>query len=356
MTGDGSYPVTRKGSGSTATLKAQLRPNLAADLTDQALFDETVFHLGRSLNKSNIRTIALEPGSAKRPAAAPKTDAVTKIPLVDEVDPDNLSSAFASIRGQTALVVGRVENGKVVFSPSKGPEISRDIEELISSASRNDVNLVILETDAGRQPGGRNWLWQIIEVGGLKDASKAATVGDFLDALAARRGGFQLQSSRDGYGRIQIAAKSVDASSGVASSVSNALEETVGHVTGEIVTKAAEIHSRDQSAELELDGQLIPGVPTYIQIPYLVSLVAGVLSWATVRGWWRRIWPVAEFTGPQSRGGRALRNLPRELVFFLLILPIFGIPALLWQFAVQTWASVTAPFRWFHRRFLRREV
>jgi hypothetical protein len=356
VTSSGAHPVVRKGSGDTAAVKAQIKPNVAIELADQALFDETVSYLGRGLNKANIRTIALEPGASNLLPSAPKLDALTKAPLVDQLDPLHLAESFRSIRGQTALVVGRVENGKLFFSPSKGPEISRDLEELISATSQNDVSLVILHTDAPRQPGGRNWLWQSIEVGGLSDATKAATYGDFLDVLAAKRGGFEITTSREGSGRVQILAKSSGEHAGIATEASSLLEEAIGHVTGEIVTNAAEFHGRDESSEAELDARLIPGIPSYVQISYLISLVAGVLSWATIRGWWRRIWRERTETAGEGKGRQRLSRLPRELAFFLVFVPIAGIPALFWLFMVQTWQSVTAPFRWFHRRFLRRTV
>lgn len=357
VTDSGAFGVTRTGSGAATTLKAQLKPNLSIDLADRALFDETVSYLGRGLNKANIRTIALEPGAANRLPSAPKVDPSSKQPLVDQLDPVHLAAAFRSIRGQTALVTGRVENGKLFFSPSKGGEFSRDIDELVNAATRNDVNLIVLHTDAARQPGGRNWLWQKIEVGGLQDATKAATFGDFLDALGARRGGFQLSGVQEGTGRIQIAAKPVDAGAGITSGASNLLAETIGHVTGEIVSKGAEIHSRDQSAQSEIDGQWIPGIPTYVQIPYVVGLVTGILSWATARGWWGRIWPSASSPAePGSSARRWLSKTPRELAFLLVFLPVAGFPALMWQMTVQTWQTATAPFRWVYRRFLRREV
>jgi hypothetical protein len=356
VTDTGTYPVTRQGSGDTTLLRAQIKPNLVANLTDQALFDETASYLDRSLNKSNIRTIALEPGASSLLPSAPKLDAVTKVPLADQLDPVHLAKALRSIRGQTALVVGRVENGKLFFSPSKGPELSRDIEELVSAASQNDVNLVILHSGAARQPGGRNWLWQTVEVGGLNEATKAATFGDFLDALAAKRGGFELAASREGSGRVHITANPTDAATGMTGEASSMLEDAVGHITGEVVTNAIDIHGRDQSAELELDGRLIPGIPTYIQIPYLGSMIAAAISWATIRGWWQRLWPTRDAPDGEGRIARVLRNTPRALAFWLVFVPVAGVPALFWHLAVQTWASVTAPFRWFHRRFLRREV
>ena len=65
-----------------------------------------------------------------------------------------------------------------------------------------------------RQPGGRNWLWQRIAVGGLDDALKRATLGDFLDALGKARGGVPRQRhARSLPGRVSIRAVPVNGDS-----------------------------------------------------------------------------------------------------------------------------------------------
>ncbi len=350
VTDHGAYPLSRAGGGETLTL--ELKPNLSIDLADQGLFEETLTYLSRPLNKSGIRTIALEPGGSNLLPAAPRIDAATKAALVDTLDPVHLSRAFGGIRGQTAVVVGRVENGKLFFKPQSGAEMSRDVEELLSAARQNDVNLVMLHAETPLQPGGKNWLWQKIEVGGFDDAIGKQTFGDFLDALAARHAPMSIAATREGQGRVRISA--VAGEGGVVSSIKPAMEGVIGHITGEVITKAAEIHVRDAAAQTEIDGQLIPGIPTYIQIPYLVGIVTGLLGWATSRAWWSRIWP------PRPRGERhgrlsySLKSLPNFLAYLLLFLPIAGTPAFAWHALKQFWVSVTAPFRWIWSKLRRR--
>ena len=263
---------------------------------------------------------------------------------------------MGSIRGQTALVTGRVENGSLIISPSAGADISRNMSELVDAARRNDVNLVVLHTDATRQPGGRNWLWQTIEVGALQDATKAATFGDFLDAIAARRGGFEISAAHGDGGRVHLAAVPSGGETGIVGNASTLLEEAVGHVTGEIVTAAVDVHGRDAETQSEYDARLIPGIPVYIQVPYLLSWIAGVIAWSTVRVWWHWLWAPPPALANQGRFERLLGAVPRETVYWLAFLPLSGIPALIWHFTVQIWLAATAPFRWIHRRFLRREV
>ena len=352
VTDAGAFNLTRTGSG----LRAQLKPNLSTDLIDRDLFEETLSRLSRLLNTSNIRVIALEPGASNLLSSAPRLDPVTKLAAVDQLDPVHLARAFRAIRGQTAVVTGRVDGGKLYFTPAKGPEMSRDLVELVGAAAQNDVDLIILKSDTGMQAGGRNWLWQKIEVGGLSDAAKKATAGDFLDALAAKRGGFNLATSREASGRIQVSALPYGSGESLTTNASDLMHDAAGHFTGEVVTKAVKIHSRDDASQKEQDGRFVPGIPTYIQIPYLTSLIAGLLGWSTSRRWWQRLWQVPERTSIQSRASHLLKRALRETGFFIGFLPVAGIPALLWQAAVQTWASITAPFRWFRRRFLRTQV
>lgn len=350
VTPAGAFPARL---GQAAELTLNLKPNVAIRLSDRRLFDEVVHYLARPLNKSNIRTIAIEPGESSLVSSAPKLDAATKAPLVDKLDPVHLDRSLSAIRGQTALMVGRIDGGKVYFQPSKGPEIVRDLEELYAAAKSSDVNLVLLNADTPRQPGGQNWLWQKIEVGGLDEAMSKATFGDFLDSLGARRGALSVSAVEDGVGRIRLSAVPDDAG-GPAAAAQSAFEEFFGHVTGEVASKGVEVAARDHAEESERDARLIPGIPSHIQIPYFIGIGAGIFGWATSRGWWRRLWAPRLRREDEGRIAHWLKSLPNLVAYLLLFLPVAGVPALLWQGALQLWASVTAPFRWLAKLFRRK--
>lgn len=336
-------------------LAVRVMPHLTMRLADRALFDEAIFYLGRPFNRANVRTVGFEPGGKPSVPSAPTLDPETKLPVADIVDPAHLRSAFGSIRGQTVVVTGRVENAKLVITSSKGNETSFDVGDVVASARARDINLIVLHTESARQPGALNWLWQRMEVGGLSDAGQAINNGDFLEALAARRGDFELAGSTDGAGRVHFSVRQ-RAAGGLVDGATDFLGEAVGHVTGEIVAHAADVYAMDENAQSEREARLIPGVPTYMQYPYLVSLVAGVLAWSTARGWWQRVWPAQASPAAGGRLLHGLRQMPRELIYWLGFLPVAGLPALLIQTLVQFWLTVTAPFRWVYRKFLRREV
>ncbi len=356
VTDHGAFHLTREAAEGGEKLTAKLKPNMTIVLKDASGFDEAVAYLARPLNGANIRTLAFEPGAAKSVSSSPKFEPGTRNALVDPFDPAYAASGFGSIRGQTVVVVGRVENGKLVAPTSGGGSVTQDLSVLRAAAHDNDVNLIVLSSDAGRQPGGRNWLWQKIEVGGMKEAKEKASVGDFLDALAARRGGFVLDARHSGQGRVQISALPDPKGGGVVQDASDFWSEVVGHVTGEVVTTAIDIDSRDNSRQTELDGRIIPGVPTYIQIPYLLSIFLGVLGWATLRGWWSRLWQPRQRGEGEGRAGYMFKRLPGEALFWLGFAPLAGGPAFIIQSLVVFWNSLMAPFRWFRRKFLVREV
>lgn len=345
----GAFPLIRTKDGAIA---AQLRPNVKIALAEKGAFDDAVNFLTKPLNKSNIRTLGLQPGEAKHLSSAPKVDPATKTPLVDTIDPDGLEHALSSIRGQTALVVGRIDGKTIVFKPASGPEITRDLDGLLNAAHSNDVNLVILQADTPLQPGGRNWLWQKIEIGGFSDAMSQSTFADFLNALAAKRGPMQITAA-NGADRVRLSV--VADAGGAVQGVQESLGQLVADVTGEIATKAIEIQARDELRDKELDTRFIPGIPSYVQIPYIVAILFGLFAWDVSRSWWRRIWAPPPRVEGEGRLMRVLKGVPNFLTYLLAFLPVTGPFAFLVHAAVQLWAMVTAPFRWL-RRIMRRKV
>lgn len=349
-----AYPLARSGEGADLALKADLAPHLAMRLSNRTAFEETAFLLGRPLNKANIRTIAFEPGTTVPPSSAPKVDPATKVPLVDRLDPKRLNAGFRPLRGQTALVTGRVEGGKLVVAPASGGEVGVPIDRLIAVARDNDVNLIILQSDSSRQAGGRNWLWQTIKIGGLDAAAERATFGDFLDALAAQRGGFLLNAHME-RGRIRIVAVPDTAASSLSSDASNVIQEVVSHVTGEVVTNAVDINARNRDAQRERDIRLIPWLPASVQFLYLGGIICGIAGWVMARKWWSVLSGLIGGRNPLQKRGAVWRTVS-EFVFFLIFLPIVGFLAFVAQAIHQMILLILAPFRWIKRRFLLKRV
>lgn len=345
VAGNESYPLITRTLSSGEAMYAAVRPNLIVELRDRGLFNEALLQLERPLSRYSIRTLALEPGGPATLSSYPRIDPDTKAALVDAVDPASLAGAISSVRGQTVLVTGRVEDNLLYFRPSSGAEQSVKLTDLMGAAADSDVNLVILHAASPRQPGGRNWLWQRISVGGLDEALKRATLGDFLDALGQQRGEFRVSISREGSGRVALRAVPVNADAGVTGMVSDLWTNSVSSLTGNVVTSAVEVHARDEDRQRELDTRIVPGVPAWIQITYLLSLIAGVLGWPVASAWFQRVWP------PEQReeygnavGYRAAQSM-RLAAYLLLFLPIVGVPALVASVLLQLWTLLTLPIR-----------
>lgn len=341
-----SYPLITRSTSSGEALFAAVRPNLVVELRERVLFDEALSQLERPLSRSSIRTLALEPGAPATLSSYPRLDADTKAALVDAVDPASLAGALSSVRGQTVLVTGRVDDNLLYFRPSSGPEQSMKISDLMSAAAEWDVNLVILHAASPRQPGGRNWLWQRIFVGGLDDALKRATLGDFLDALGQARGEFRVSVTREGSGRVAIRALPVNGDAGaITGMVGDLWSNTVSSLTGNVVTSAVEVHARGNARQEELDRRIVPYVPSWIQFAYLGGLLAGVLAWSVAGSWFARIWPPEQRAEYTSAIGYRAAQVVRLLACVLLFLPLVGGPALIVSLLQQVWALVTLPVR-----------
>ena len=346
VAGKESYPLVSRATSGGETLLAAVRPNLVIELRERALLDEAISQLERPLSRSSIRTLALEPGGPATLSSYPRLDADTKAALVDVVDPASLAGTLSSVRGQTVLVTGRVEDNLLYFRPSSGSEQSLKLSEIMGAAAENDVNLVILHAGAPRQPGGRNWLWQRISVGGLDDALQRATLGDFLDALGQARGEFRVSVAREGSGRVAIRAVPVSADAGaITGMVGDLWANTLSSLTGHVLTSAVEVHARGEERQQELDRRIVPYIPSWIQFAYLGSVIAGVLAWPVASVWFARIWPPEEGAEYGNAVGYRAAQAARLLAQVFLFLPVVGVPALVFSLLQQAWALVTLPAR-----------
>lgn len=349
--GKDAFPLLRRGDDK---LYAEIRPNVIAELADHNLFAEAAFQLARPLNKSNIRVLALEPGGPERISSAPRIDPATKSADIDRIDPAKLASGLLSIRGQTAVVTGRTDGAYLRYNPAVGGEQAIPLKDLAAAAEAADVNLVILQSSAPRQPGGRNWLWQKVEVAGLDDALKRATFADFLDALGANLGELSVTAAPHSSGRIVLRATPTGSSAApVSTTIGNWLSEITSNITGHVVTSAVEVYANDKERQSELDLRLIPFLPSFVQFAVLTGWIFALLGLAVTRSWWARIWPPEQREDYGGAIGYYAANFVRLLAFVLLFMPLAGLPAFLVSIMLQAWWFLTAPVRFIRWLFSR---
>jgi len=348
VAGSDAYPLRPASSRVGGEfLYAEMRPHLLLELRDGALFDEAVAQLERPLSRSSIRTLALEPGAQSTLSSYPRLDTDTKAALVDALDPAAaLVGALTSVRGQTVLVTGRVENNLLYFRPSSGAEQSIKLSELKRAAAEADVNLVLLHAATPHQPGGRNWLWQRIAIGGLDAALQRATLGDFLDALGARHGTFHVGVERASVGRVALKALPDRAAhEPITDMVGGLWSSTVSSLTGNVVTTAVEVHARDEARQQELDLRIVPIIPSWIQFLYPFGLAAGVLGWPVTSAWFTRIWPPEQRSEYRGALGYRAARVARFIVNLFVFAPFAGFPALLVSLALQAWGVAMLPVK-----------
>ncbi len=345
-----------KGVGTAADkLGARLKENVVVALGERSVFKELVWQLGRPFSKLDMRVVALKPGGPDRLRAAPGKDAKTGGALVDAFDPAHVAEAFGDLPGQTVMVSGRVDGGRLYYKAAGSSETSIAIDRLTRAANEADVNLVVVHAASSRQPGGRNWLWQKVEVSRLADALREASYGDFLSAIAGPDRRFFVSSSLQQGGRVHISARPLPASGQILApleeSVSSWFGDIVSEITGEVVMTAIDIHAMDRDRQKERDGRLISWLPAAYQDVFLGGLIAGLLGLGVARRWWARIWP------PEARGeysgaaGFYAARIARLVAFVLIFLPLAGLPALMVTLVVYLFNIIMAPFRFVRRKW-----
>ncbi|KAB2912581.1 MAG: hypothetical protein F9K29_18530 [Hyphomicrobiaceae bacterium] len=349
-----SYRILRSGEGVAERLFAEIRPNLLVEVAERRLFEEAVWQLARPLNKANVRVLALEPGGPPTLSSAPRLDPATKRALVDTIDPASLPAALGSVRGQTVVVTGRVDGQLLYVKPSSGPERSLLIKDLFAAAEATDVNLVVLQSaSTPRQPGGRNWLWQKVQVKGLDEALQRARVADFLNALGGPSGRLAVTATPGGAMRTVLDVRPVAGLPGgpVTRPIGDVFSEIMSDVTGKVITASVQANVRSAERQQELDQRIIPGVPAALQTSYLVFLVFGLFGLPVSRAWWQRIWPREAAQDYAGRTGYWAARLVRGASFLFVFMPLTAPVSAPLQMLKAMWDAVTAPLRWWRWLF-----
>jgi hypothetical protein len=347
VAGRDAFRLRPAAGGGANAFVAEVRPGLAIALGDRTGVHEALYHLRRPLNRANIRVLALEPGGPKALSSVPGYDPATKAALIDTVDPAALGSALARLRHQTLMVSGRVDGDALVYKPSSGPEGSIRLSELSRAAEAAEADLVVLAASGARQPGGRNWLWQTVEVAGLDDAMKRATFGDFLAALASGRGELVASARPSSAGRATLSVEPTrTGETTITDKVGTWVSGATAKVMGDVAVEAVQAYVPDRERLEELDRRIVPGIPSWVQYLYLGCLVAGLVGWEFSSAWWSRVWPPERREEYGGAFGYQAARAARLFAFLLFFLPLIGLPAAACALAMQLWRAVTAPFRW----------
>jgi len=334
-----------------ARLALDVKPNVQLQLTSEPALQEGLWQLSRSLKAARVRVLALEPNGPETLKSAGGIDPKSRRPLADRIDPYKLARSLPALRGQTVVLSARIENSSLVFRGASGGERSVDLKEIFAAAERSDVNLIILNARAPRQPGDRNWLWQRVTIDGLDDALGRATKAEFLSALAGE-GRMVVAVAERGPRRTAMVAQEVPGSGSVPTSgqLGAVLAEVVSEVAGTVLSNGIRMDLVRSGRQKELDLRIVPNIPSDLQFAYIGLLVVGLMGLTVARDWWARLWPPEQRAEYAQGIGFVAAQLVRWILFALLFLPIVAPFAFIWGALCSLVGWLMLPLRWLRRR------
>lgn len=338
VVGGETFPLLGRLQGAEP-LYIAVRANLAVAAGAEAELREILWQLSRPVDRAGVRILALEAGGPSTLAPAPRREKETGRPLIDVIDPASLAPALGSVRGQTLIVTGRVEREVLYVQPSSGAERGVRVRDLLAAADAADVNLVILESaTTPRQPGGRNWLWQRIEVKGLEDGLQRPRMADVLNAVGGTATRFLVSARSTGGTRTEFDFKPATGlpRTGPAS-VGELFMDAIGDITGRVVTARVQASLRTAARQRELDRRLVPLVPSLVQVGYGLALLVGLIGFRQAYAWWARVWPAESPEEYSSAFGYQSARVIRGALFLFLFLPLVALGAA----PMAVWSRIT---------------
>lgn len=346
---DDTFPLVTAGNGTTVHYLAELGPNLLLELTTAAAFTEATLQLQRPMLRRHFRLLSLEPGGPHMLAAQPGRDRSSGRAPVDAIDPEFLSSALGSLRGQTAALVGRFEGDALIVKPPDAPQRALSWAALTAAAIAADVDLLVLKSPSPQQPGGRNWLWQNVEIKGLEYALGHATLADFLAGLGSPSSRLVLTVSQASADRTILQLSPVTglpAPTFTPSAIGNVVSNAVSGMLGNIVHEGAVANFRSAARQAELERRLLPFLSSSLQWLIIGFFIAGCAGAPVSWRWWQRLWPAEQSSDYAQAQGLWAARAVRVLIFVLVFLPLVA-PASAPAMLARAWSrgKPAAPLR-----------
>ena len=328
--GDVAMPVLGRSETAAEKLYIEVRPKVLIETGEPASVRELLWQMLRPIDRAGVRILALETGGPKTLASAPRMDPVSGRPQIDVIDPDSLAAAMSAVRGQMLVASGRLQSGVLYVKPSSGPERGVLVKDLFAAAENADVNLVLLESGTTpRQPGGRNWLWQRVEVQGLEKGLERPRMADLFDAVGGASGTFLATASAAGASRTLLQLEAAPQVPGAAAprGLGERLMGSVSELTGRVVVARVEASLRNAERQREIDRRVFLLIPSSVQFGYVALVVLGLVGVPTSRRWWARVWPAEDESEYAGRAGYLAAHAIRETLYVLMFLPLTAVPA-----------------------------
>ena len=332
---------------SVETLYADVRDGVVVPLSDRASFKEAIWHLERSVRRSDVRVLALQRNGPAGFTSHGRTDGNAKRAVVDPIGAEHLVRALPALQRKTVILTGRIDADNLIFRSERGFETPVGLKRIREVAAANDIDLVVLNTPAPRQPGSRNWLWQTVDVEGLDHALQGRTMADFFNSLAGADSKVEVGIITVDSRRTSLSVTTLRQGAPVPGSetIDSWIAEVISEVAGGVVTSAIELDLTSAARGKELDSRIIPGIPSDYQFGYLGMLLAGLFGLSMARYWWFRLWPPEQRNEYGGVFGYQAARLVRLVLFVLIFLPLVGVPAMICQVLHTAWQWLTLPWR-----------
>ena len=304
---------------------------------------EMLWQLARPVDLSTIRVLALEPGATGLLKRTRPADPTPGRIAVETVDPDRLPHMLSAVARDTIVISGRTKGAVLHYRPSSGPERTLLLDDLRRAAVESDVNLVVIESASARQPGTRNWFWQRVALTPLAGPRTRPALPDLIGQLT---GGVPVETDAISISGLrtsfQLAGIARGGSGGWTAPVSETWRDLAPEVTGTIVASGLRLDLTSRERQRELDARFIPGIPSLVQVGYLVFFVIGLGGLGVAREWWQRIWPLEARADYARRAGYWSARVLRGAAFIFLFIPLVAVISAPIALVRGTWRSLVA--------------
>jgi hypothetical protein len=212
------------------------------------------------------------------------------------------------------------------YRASSGPERMFMLDDLRKAAAAHDVNVVIIESASARQPGTRNWFWQRVALTRLDGPRANPALPDLIGQLT---GGVPVETDAITFGELRTSFQLVGIGRGIGGGWTAPVSETwrdfAPEVTGTIVASGLRLDLTSRPRQRELDARFVPGIPSLIQVGYLIFVFIGFAGLSVAREWWQRLWPLEARTDYARRAGYWAARSVRGTIFLLAFMPLVGV-------------------------------
>ncbi|EFO28955.1 hypothetical protein TRICHSKD4_4768 [Roseibium sp. TrichSKD4] len=347
-------------SGKTLPLKqvhAGNRSRLVIELDKDVLFnpaslkalDANLKFLNTKVNKADLKIARFDSSrQAKEQAARQAVNDPNSI-----LDPNLLESSLAKYKNRTLMVGGKVTTdpttGKRTLSVKDGNRtVDLDLTALNSSASRQRVNLMVVDTGSTVQPGQILFSKTKLEKR-FEEAQKAFTQADLMKAVTPPNSRTVINATEDTRTRISMTLhNSARAQSGdLAQTAPGSDYTTAGWLLEAGLRFGAnrvEINAEDPDHTEEVKSRWIPWFKNIDIIVAGLFTVVFIFVSTKTWGWWTALWRLvgrkAKDDEDFSKGLRWTRA-----VTFVPFAAIMFMPGMIWVAIVSQVSFLTWPFR-----------